>query len=111
MLVVEDENIIAWDIEAVLRKHGVEEVLCALNLRQARDHLRSHPNIAVALLDLRLGEESGEELIDELKERNIAIVLTTGYSEHGEPDLPTVPKPYSYPLLLRTILDALKQRG
>lgn len=106
VLIVEDETLIAWDLDLLLRNNGAADVVLASSLAQARRVLDTPVAFTVALLDLRLGDESGADLIEELQRRNIAIVLTTGYSEPAQSAFPVVSKPYSYPLLLRTIMEA-----
>lgn len=110
MLIVEDENIVAWDIELVFQKLGVAEIHCAPNVTQARLLLNRHPAISIVLLDLRLGDESGAVLIDDLVAMGAAIVLTTGLDDDSGHKFPVVMKPYDYERLVHTVLEAVAKR-
>lgn len=107
VLIVEDENIIAWDLEELLHEFGVANVLSAASLKQAREALAAHDDINLVLLDLKLQDGHGDELVSELKEKNIPLIVLTGYSPGGSFDFPILSKPYSTQSLLEAIKRAL----
>ena len=108
ILIVEDEQIIAWDVESLLRDHGVLRILVASSLQQAREHLAQHNDINLALLDLKLGDGSGLELISSLQQRNIPIVITTGYPVPDAGKIPVLYKPCSPGHLIAMALEAIQ---
>lgn len=107
ILIVEDESIVAWDVEQLFRDYGVKNILSAQTLGQAKEFLIQHHDIAVVLLDLKLNDGLGSDLIDELTGRSIPIVITTGYFGHEDHRFPVLFKPYSSMVLLETVLDAI----
>ncbi len=117
ILVVEDQAIIALDLENLFYDNSVGQVLWARGLEQARKVLATNSKIDLALLDLHLGTGSGFDLVDELKARGIAIVLASGFAasqvmhEKGR-DLPLVEKPYHPGNLLKVVSEIMaKGRG
>ncbi|MFN0190993.1 MAG: response regulator [Aestuariivirga sp.] len=108
ILVVEDESIIAWDVEQLLRDCGARDVLVAPSLRQARTFLAEHPDVGLILIDLKLEGGSGTDLIPLAQEQGIPVIITTGYDYHGGGHFPVVSKPYSTDDLISAILDAMK---
>ena len=79
VLLIEDNMIIALDIEEMLRELGVEEVLVSGSVTQALRAIEGDkPDFAV--LDFNLGEESSEPVARELSRRGVPFVLATGYS-------------------------------
>ena len=108
ILIVEDESIIAWDVEQIFRDRGVREVLVAPSLRQARISLAEHPDIGLVLIDLKLGDGSGTDLIDDLAAKGIPAIVTTGYDYQSGGRVPVVSKPYAAETLVATALNAIK---
>jgi DNA-binding NtrC family response regulator len=108
ILVVEDESIIAWDVEQIFRDLGAREILVAPSLRLARAHLAAHPDIGLVLIDLKLEDGSGAGLIDEAAAKGIPAVVTTGYDYCGGGRVPVVSKPYAAETLVAAALNAIK---
>lgn len=108
ILVVEDEGLVAWNVEEVLRENGATQIYFHSTLEAARKELAAHPDIALVLLDLKLRDGHGGELIDELQARGIAVVITTGYSSVDRTDVPVLFKPYSAEQLLDAAFEALR---
>lgn len=100
LLIVEDQAIIALDLENLLADQGAGFVGWARSIAQARELLRSAAPFHAVLLDLHLGEESGVELIEDLVAGGVAIVLTSGFAgnatlaHEGLRQAPLVAKPY-----------------
>lgn len=82
VLIVEDDEVTARNIEAVLTKRGFL-VSAIANSREQALQAAAAEKPQVALIDIKLGtENSGTELAKALKaEQDIAIVFVTGYSE------------------------------
>ena len=77
ILVVEDEIIIAMDIQATLESAGAEVVGPAYTLTQAVE-LSAHEDITAAILDLRLGQSSIRPVARLLTDRNVPFVFYSG---------------------------------
>lgn len=107
MLVVEDEPSLRLLCRINLELEGFE-VVEAATLAEARAAVASRaPN--VVLLDLRIGTESGTDLIDELRNRTppVPVALVSGYAAPGTSvgglaDA-YLQKPYSIEDLLSTV--------
>ena len=79
VLVVEDEALIACDLQEILEKHGYRVIGPASSLARALD-LIEHETPDLALLDVNLGETNSFALADVLTERNCNIIFVTGHS-------------------------------
>jgi len=79
VLVVDDDSAIRLLLRVNLETSGYE-VLEAATLGDARRHLREAP-VDVVLLDMHVGHERGEALIDELAEAGVPVALVTGSVE------------------------------
>lgn len=79
-LIVDDDQTLAGMLERVLQRRGFSTI-SASNATQALQ-LASSVHFARAIVDLKLGSDSGLQLIRELKLRQpeLAIVMLTGYS-------------------------------
>ncbi len=79
-LIVDDDPTLAGMLERVLQRRGFSTT-SASNAAQALQ-LTSNINFERAIVDLKLGSDSGLQLIRELKlcQPEIAIVMLTGYS-------------------------------
>lgn len=79
-LLVDDDALYLRTLQRSLQKRGFATVL-AQSTEQALDAARAH-RPAFALIDLRLGEESGLGLIEPLREvrDDMRILLVTGYA-------------------------------
>ena len=106
VLVIEDEYLIASDVQRIAEDAGAEQVLLAGSTAAALACLADAPQIDVCILDLKLGDEDGRPLAQELLKRGIPFVVATGMGI--DPDLPGVPivhKPYTD----TPVVDALRR--
>jgi two-component SAPR family response regulator len=112
ILVVEDEFLLAMELEALLKRHGclvlgpVPTVARALAILD-----RQVPEMA--LLDVNLRGERATTLAVALRDLGVPFVLITGYSERqlSEPELraaPRLEKPVNCRALGRAMADALE---
>ena len=108
VLVLEDEFLIALDVEQLCREHGAADVTIVNNL----DVLGSDPFAGepfhAAVLDVMLAGRRTTGFASQLGERGVPFVFATGYSDsedmfEGFEGVPVVGKPYSG----RDLLDAL----
>ncbi len=75
VLVVEEEYLIAADIEYSLMAEGARSVLIARNVEQARGLDLS--SIDLAVLEARLGDPRVIEFASQLRERGVGVVITS----------------------------------
>ena len=108
ILIVEDQSLIAHDLEALLADYGASKILIANNLQEACFQLMRNSDINLVLIDVDLRDGSGMELFKVLRRRHIPMIFTTGYpASEVEIDAPVVTKPYSSEKLMAVILAVL----
>lgn len=79
VLVMDDEFLIAMDLQLLLERHGWCVLETAATVKEALEFLaREVP--AVAILDVTLRNGSVTRLAEALRERNIPFVLASAYS-------------------------------
>jgi CheY-like chemotaxis protein len=110
VLVVEDEFLIAMDLEAMLKEHGWRVLGPAATVAEALGLLEDGKTPAVALLDVNLRGETVVPVAEVLSERGVPIVLASAYDRAGSiadvlADAPNVGKPAQE----RHLLAALKR--
>lgn len=93
ILIVEDEYIIAADLEDVLAREGATVVGIASSVAHGLALVdKAHPEAAV--LDLNLGGEISAPVASALAERSVPFVIVTGYGESWSryPEFRDVPR-------------------
>jgi CheY-like chemotaxis protein len=80
VLVVEDEFLIAMDLEAMLREHGWRVLGPAATVATALSLLEDGEMPDVALLDVNLRGETVVPVAEVLRERGVPIVLASAYN-------------------------------
>jgi CheY-like chemotaxis protein len=107
VLVVEDEFLVAMDIEAMLRELGCEVVGPTGDLENAL-RIARNGTLDLALLDVNLGGEPVTAVAEALVARAVPIVFCTGYQVENlcsrQPPAPTLMKPFQ-PADLRAALE------
>jgi DNA-binding response OmpR family regulator len=95
VLVVEDEPLIALDVEDQLRKAGARVITAGY--LDAALYMTEHPDLSGAVVDLRLGADSAIPICRRLAHRNVPFVVYTGHSagavEREWPSVPIIQKP------------------
>ena len=115
ILIVEDEVLVAMDLEDLLRDHHCEIVATVSTVAGAFAALRrSEPDMVI--LDLNLDGDTTLPVVEELHRRHIPFVVVSGYGElsQAEPLLQSVPlvtKPWNRDKLLCLLVAALPPRG
>ncbi|TPK85345.1 response regulator [Mesorhizobium sp. B2-4-12] len=99
ILVLEDEFLIAMEVEQLCRDHGANEVVVARDLTEV-DGRKIALQFDVAIVDLMLGGASTLEFAAGLRETGVPFVFASGYSDAHEiqvsfPEVRLVSKPYS----------------
>jgi DNA-binding LytR/AlgR family response regulator len=112
VLVVEDEFLLAMELEGLLSRRGCEVLGPASTVRQALTVL-SGGQPEVAVLDVNLKGERATPVAMALHDRGVPFVLMTGYSEAqlSEPELrhaPRLDKPVSCRALCRALAQLLE---
>jgi CheY-like chemotaxis protein len=87
VLIVEDEYVIALDLEHSVRKHGANVVGPASSVDEALE-LIAHTHVDCAVLDINLQGERVYAVADSLRNAGIPYVFATGY------DAPSIPAGY-----------------
>jgi CheY-like chemotaxis protein len=111
ILVLEDEYLIAMDVEHLCLEQGAAAVTIARSLEE----VEAGASFDAAVLDLMLSGHSTLDFADELKERGVPFVFASGYGDRKDiavrfPGVPIVVKPYAGADLIEA-LAAAHQRG
>ena len=107
VLLVEDEPLIALDVEQQLRKAGAR-VITGAHLDTALS-MTGRPDLSGAVIDLCLGAESATPIFQRLAHRNLPFVVHTGYATDAlHRAWPTV-RIIQKPAAPHEIVDALAQ--
>ncbi|SEO93784.1 Response regulator receiver domain-containing protein [Rhodospirillales bacterium URHD0017] len=106
VLVVEDESLLAETLCDLMRDGGCEPVGPAATVAEAL-RLIEQGGIDVALLDIRLKQETSFAVAYALRQRGIPWLFLTSYAQHQLPDdlgdALLVEKPFSPPALIETV--------
>ena len=106
VLLVEDEPIIALDLQDCLQTEGAR-VLCAGSLARGVE-LASTSSISAAVIDYELKGEDGDPLCITLNRRGIPFLFYTGHDAtdlHNRwSDTPILSKPARYETFVRSVL-------
>ncbi len=111
ILIVEDEFLLAMELETLLQQRGCLVLGPVSSVRQALSMLDGErPDIA--LLDVNLKGERATPVAAALHARGVPFILITGYSllQLSEPELrdaPRIDKPVNCRLLKRAVATAL----
>jgi len=112
-LVLDDEFLIALDIQHILEQRGATNVICAGYAANALDRLRTDAKFDFAVIDVKLGAAHDSlSVAAELTRQNVPFVFLTGVDRHDKilkqyPKAPVVEKPYDTALLLDAVTRAL----
>ena len=99
ILVLEDEFLIAMDVEQLCRDYGAGDVVIARDLAEI-DRKNVASQFDAAIVDLMLGGASTLDFASGLRKSGVPFVFASGYSDADEikasfPDVRLVAKPYS----------------
>jgi CheY-like chemotaxis protein len=111
ILVVEDEFLVALDLEDLLTTMGYQVVGPASHLRDAIEFAREE-QLDFAVLDINVAGAQSFPVADILRNRNIPFVFSTGYGTEGLVDgyrnEMVLRKPYAHEDLRRAIAALIK---
>ncbi|MGM4918845.1 HWE histidine kinase domain-containing protein [Tardiphaga sp. 813_E8_N1_3] len=115
VLMVEDQLLIAMDVETMLTQEGAASVETASSVKEALIALTMmRPDVAI--LDVNLGNGSSVPVAQALRERGIPFVFATGYGETSlipasMDDVPIVRKPYDLASLVAAMTTAMAKKS
>lgn len=112
VLVMEDEFLIAMDVEELCREHGAREVVLARSLDDLPLDLPDGLGFDAAILDVMVAGRSTLELAQALVERRIPFVFATGYAGadalfEAVAGIEVVEKPYAGEALIAAMARAV----
>ena len=97
ILVVEDEALVAMDVQVCLQREGAY-VVCAGSAAEAV-RLADRPGLSAAIIDYDLGDENGESVCDRLAKRSVPFLFYSGWDANYLHDrwnsVPILSKPVS----------------
>jgi DNA-binding response OmpR family regulator len=110
VLLVEDEPLIAYDVENNLRNAGARVI--SAGYLDAALCMAEHPDLSAAVVDLRLGDESAIPICRRLSLRDLPFVVHTGYVADAVrqewPGVPIIHKPAIPGTVTRALADCLR---
>jgi PAS domain S-box-containing protein len=113
ILLVEDEPLVAMDLEELIRSAGCRIAATVASIAAAKDAVDSIPCDA-ALLDANLGGETVDEIAAALTRKGIPFAFATGHGPEAMPaafrEVPVIGKPFD-PEQVLAVLAALMGRG
>lgn len=115
VFVVEDESLVALNLEDMLADLGCTVVGPAMRLARAAEMVAGGMSADVAVLDVNLAGEQVFPVAAMLCERGVPVVFTTGYDRDGLPaewhERPILQKPYTMEEVARAIRHAVAARA
>jgi len=112
VLIVEDEFIIALEIQSTLEEAGATVVGPALTLSAALEYV-ARENISAAMLDIRLGSDCAAPVAAALAERHIPFLFYTGQPagdpvRRAWPQVKALSKPASSDEIVQAVADVIR---
>jgi two-component system, response regulator PdtaR len=114
-LVVEEEFLIALDIQRMLEALGVEHTVFARTAEEAHQLRAGWPQIDLAVVEVRSHGTAAHQLVEGLRRDGVPVVLTTadiaiGKAVRAFPDLTILSKPLPEEAMTSAIKQALATR-
>ncbi|WP_421700400.1 HWE histidine kinase domain-containing protein [Ancylobacter sp.] len=115
VLLVEDQMLIAMDVEMMLNDAGIDNVVTAPSAAEALRRLQDFtPDVAV--LDVNLGAGTSAPVAQELQRLGVPFLFATGYGDRsmipaGCEGVPVLPKPYESEPLLKALREVWERRA
>lgn len=113
-LIVEEEFLIALDLQRMLESLGVGETLFARNAEEARRLTAQRSDIAIAIVELRIDQPENHALAGELRAKAVPMVAMTSdtrLSTRTPEDAPVLRKPIPEEALASAVRAALAGSG
>lgn len=106
VLLVEDEPLIALDVQDCLQKEGAR-VFCAGKLADALA-FAERPDLSVAIIDFDLRGEDGESVCDRLVKRGVPFLFYSGWNASDLHNVCDSAPVLSKPVPCETIVEAVQ---
>jgi DNA-binding NtrC family response regulator len=111
ILVVEDEALIAMNVESWLQDAGARDIQSVRRLSAAREALNGDSVFDAVILDLHLADGDASPLLETLQKRAIPVMVTTGdaafLGDLPNPKLIVLDKPFSESAFISGLLRLL----
>ncbi len=110
ILLVEDECLIAFDVESIIQEAGGEVAAHAPCLAKALE-LAGIPDLSLAILDFRLGPDNSLPVAAKLHARRVPFIFHTGCpceASAAWPQVPAIAKPAAPGALVRALASAAR---
>lgn len=112
VLLVEDEWLIAMDVEQTCREHGVTDVRMIHSYDELAEAMKSGSDVDAAILDVRISNRWTFDFARLLRDRKVPFVFATGYPDmpvlsEEFADVPVVSKPYTGKQLIEALASVL----
>jgi CheY-like chemotaxis protein len=108
---VEDESLVAMQLEDILDDLGCVVAGFAMRIDRAQDMLDAAPGIDAAILDMNVAGVKVYPVAERLRALNVPIVFATGYGLDGiDPEwriYPVLQKPYTTEQIARALTQSL----
>lgn len=88
LLIVEDQPLIAMDIEEMLLALSAASVAIANSIKEGRGIVAADGPLDAAVLDYLVGDEHSLSLAIDLLRQNVAVVFISGYDSRQDVSLP-----------------------
>lgn len=111
ILILEDEPLIAMDVEQLCREEGAADVVIMRSLSETGSAGDVRKRFDVAILDLLLGGTSTLDFAGELWDLGLPFVIASGYTDIDEilkafPGVRVIGKPYAGKELMEAVAAA-----
>ncbi len=113
VLVIEEEFLIALDIQRMLEGLGAGQVICARSAREAHAMHMHWTDVQLAIVEVALDQQSALQLVRRLLDSGIAVVICSADTalRRGVPEFPALPvliKPMAETELVAAINNVLE---
>jgi CheY-like chemotaxis protein len=113
ILLLEDEYLIAMDVELLCRENGAAEIVTKRSLEEL-EQMDGFDGFDVAVVDLVLAGASTLPFAERLRKKNVPFIFASGYADErlasAFPDIRTVSKPYAGNDLIEAIATTAGRR-
>lgn len=113
ILVVEDEYLIAMDMDMTLTNLGARVVGPAPSVEVALNAIDNDETLDLAVMDINLGDERSYPIAEVLAERGVPVIFVTGYDDLIVPapfsTYPRLNKPFNPSALQSLILSSVSE--
>ncbi len=114
VLILEDEFLIAMDVEQLCREHGADQVAIVRNIAETEASGFGLEEFDVAIIDVMVDGRSSLDFAGRLRDSRVPFIFASGYPEEdgvfaGFPGIAVVAKPYAGQKLIGAIVEALTE--